>query len=105
MIIVYSTFPSRKKAEETAEKLVRKRLAACVNIFAVDSVYCWQSRIEKGKELSVFIKTEKAKFKQVEKFILKNHPDDTPCILEIPLARVSAKYLKWLKQSLLVNKA
>ena len=99
MIIIYSTFPSRKKAKEISQKLVEKKLAGCVNIFPVEAVYSWQGRIEKGKEFASLIKTKKDKFKQVKDFILSNHPDDTPCILEIPVSRVAEKYLSWLDKN------
>lgn len=97
MIIVYSTFPSRKKAKEIGEALVKKKLAGCVNIFAVDSIYSWQDKTEEGNEFVAVIKSKKENFKKIEKFILQNHGDSAPCVLEIPVARVSVKYLRWLK--------
>jgi len=99
MIIVYSTFPNRKKAKEVAEKLIEKKLAGCVNIFPIEAIYSWQGKTEGGREFAAVIKTKKEKFRQVEKLILENHPDDTPCILEVPVGRVAKKYLSWLDKS------
>jgi len=96
MIFVYSTFPNKKEAKEIGEKLVHKKLAACLNIFPIDSIYYWRGKIFKEKEFAAIIKTKKENFKKVEKFILENHSYDTPCILEIPVGRVNKKYLKWL---------
>jgi len=98
MIFVYSTFPNKKEAKEIGEKLVRKKLAACVNIFPIDSVYSWQRKIVKDKEFATIIKTKRGNFKKVEKFILENHSYTTPCILEIPIGRVTQKYLNWLNK-------
>ena len=100
MIFIYSTFPSRREAERIGESLVRKKLAGCVNIFPIDSVYVWKGKISKDKEVATIIKTEKKNFKKIESFILKNHSYDTPCIIEIPLSRVTKKYLSWLKKNL-----
>ena len=96
MIFIYSTLKNKKEAEQIGEGLVRKKLAACCNLFPIESIYSWRGKIVKDKEFAMFIKTKKENFKKVEKFILKNHSYDTPCILEIPITRVTAKYLKWL---------
>ncbi len=100
MIFVYSTFPSKKEAEETGEKLVREKLAACVNIFPIDSIYSWDKKIVKDKEFAVIIKTKKENFKKIEKFILEHHSCDVPCILEIPVSRATKDYLKWLNKNI-----
>lgn len=99
MIFVYSTFPSKKEAKEIGEGLVRKRLAACINIFPIESIYFWCGKIVKDKEFAAIIKTKRRNFKKVEKLILENHSYDTSCILEIPVSRVTKKYLKWLEKS------
>jgi len=98
MIFIYSTFPNKKTARGVGERLVRKKLAACCNIFPVTAVYSWQGKITQDKEFVMIIKTKKENFKKIEQFILKNHPDDTPCILEIPINRTTAKYLRWLNK-------
>lgn len=98
MVFVYSTFPDRKEARKIGEGLIRKKLAACLNIFPIEVIYPWKGKIVKGKEFAALIKTEKKNFKKVEKFILENHSYDTPCIIEIPTGRVTEKYLKWLKE-------
>lgn len=100
MIFVYSTFPSKKEAKEIGKKLVQKKLVACVNIFPIDSIYMWEGKIVKDKECVLIIKTKKGNFKKVEKFILTNHSYDTPCILEIPVERVTKKYLKWFNNKI-----
>lgn len=98
MIFIFSTFPSKKEAKKIGERLVRKKLAACLNIFPIESIYSWKGKIVKDKEFVAIVKTEKKNFKKVERFILENHSYDTPCIIEIPIARVTKKYLKWLKE-------
>lgn len=110
MIFIYSTFPTKKEAKEIGEKLIQKKLAACVNIFPIDSIYYWpssakasegkQKKIVKDKEFAVIIKTRKKNFKKVEKFILENHSYNTPCILEIPIGRVTKQYLNWLNKAI-----
>lgn len=100
MIFVYSIFPNKKKAKEMGRKLVRKKLAACVNIFLIDSIYSWKKKIIGDKEFAMIIKTKKKNFKKIEKFILENHSYEIPCILEIPISRVTKNYLKWFNKNI-----
>jgi periplasmic divalent cation tolerance protein len=100
MIFVYSTFSNKKETREIGEKLVKNKLAGCVNIFPIESIYSWQGKIAKDKEFAAVIKTRKKNFKKVEGFILKNHSADIPCIIEIPVGRASKEYLKWLRKTI-----
>lgn len=100
MIFIYSTFPSKKEAKKIGEELIRKKLAGCVNIFPIESIYTWKRKFVKDREFVVIIKTKKKNFKKIEKFILKNHSYDTPCIIEIPIGRVTKKYLNWLNKNI-----
>ncbi len=72
MIFIYSTFPSKNEAKKIGEGLVRKKLAACCNIFPIDSIYSWRGKVVKDKAFAAIIKTKKENFKKVEKFILEN---------------------------------
>ena len=98
MIFVYTTFPNKKEAQRIGERLVRKRLAACVNIFPIESIYYWGKKIIRDKEFVMIIKTKRENFKKIEKFILENHSYDTPCIVEISIGRVTPKYSDWLNK-------
>jgi len=100
MIIIYSTFSDKKEAEKIAEGLLREKLAACVNIFPIGSVYLEEGKIEKCEEAAVFIKTRKINFKKVEKFLSKNHSYDIPCVIGIPVRKTNGKYFQWVKKTL-----
>lgn len=100
MIFVYVTFPNKKEAEKMAKNLLMRKLAACLNIFPVESIYSWRGKTVKDKEFVAIIKTKKQNFRKIEKFILKNHSYNTPCILEIPVAKVTKKYQQWLNKNL-----
>lgn len=100
MIFIYTTWPKKALAKKVGERLVKKKLAACCNIFSIDSVYAWKGKIVKGKEFAMIIKTKKKNFKKVERLILKQHPDDIPCVLELNVSRVTPKYLRWLNQKI-----
>ena len=101
MIFVYSTFPNKTKANDLTKKLLAKKLIACANLFIIESMYPWQGKMVKGKEVAVFFKTEKRLVGQVEKFLLTYHPYKTPCVITIPISSVNKSYNQWLKLNLI----
>lgn len=96
LVFIYSTFPNKKEAQEIGLKLVQQKLVGCINIFPINSIYRWKNKIEKDREWVMLIKTKKQNFKKIEKFILERHSYEIPCIIEIPLGRITKKYTRWL---------
>ena len=58
-VIIVSTFPSKQSVTSIANRLVKKKLAACVNITKISSVYAWKGKIENQNEYLAFFKTTK----------------------------------------------
>jgi periplasmic divalent cation tolerance protein len=100
MIFIYSTFPNKEEAEKMAEELISQKLAACVNIFPINSVYLEDGKIEKSDEVAAIVKTRKINFKKAEKYIFQHHSYKIPCIVGIPIRKVSKKYFRWVKEIL-----
>lgn len=98
MIFVYITCKNKEEAKKIGLLLVKKRLAACCNLFPVESIYQWKGKIAGNREMVLIVKTLKKNFKKVEKEVKKLHSYKVPCILEIPIARGNARYLDWLKR-------
>lgn len=96
--IVYTTVPNKKEAVKISTALLEDKLAACVNIFPIDSIYLWEGKIQNCKELAMFIKTRKRLVGKVIKKVEKLHKYDIPCIISIPLEKGSKSFLKWLYQ-------
>lgn len=96
-IVVLITCPSGA-AEGLAEMLIEKRLAACVNVIEhLQSVYRWESRIQKDSEALLIIKTVTSRFKELERQTLAVHPYACPEIIALPIAAGHEKYLSWLR--------
>ena len=96
--IIYITTPDRSTAEHLAQELVKKRLAACVQIDGpIKSVYHWKGELEQDQEFRLSIKSLTDHYKTIESFILKHHPYDTPEIVSVPIEHVSSEYLEWIK--------
>ena len=98
MYVVLTAVPDRALANELADKLVRERLAACVQIMPqMTSVYYWQGDIQRDEEHLLLIKTTREKYAEVESLISSSHTYDTPEIAAIETADVSEKYRNWLE--------
>ena len=94
---VFSAVPNIKKARQLAGLLVSKRLAACVQILpGLESHYRWRGKKETSREVLLMIKTRAARYKKLEKTLLKNHPYEVPEIVCLPISRGSQSYLKWI---------
>jgi periplasmic divalent cation tolerance protein len=97
MFLVLTTTPDRALANTLADEIVRAKLAACVQILPqMTSVYYWSGDIQRDEEHLLLIKTSKEKFADLEALILENHTYDTPEIVGIESATVSARYRAWL---------
>jgi len=96
--LVLSTVPTQKKARELARALVQNRLAACVNIVpGLHSIFRWQGKIDKANESLLMIKTTKALFPALLKFLKKRHPYQVPEIISLPIQSGNQEYLRWLE--------
>jgi periplasmic divalent cation tolerance protein len=85
------------EANRLADMLVDKRLAACVQIMReMVSVYRWQGKVERQREVLLIAKTLSSKFAEVEREVVKLHSYETPEIVAFPLTAGSAPYLEWL---------
>ncbi|MDH5371122.1 MAG: divalent-cation tolerance protein CutA [Gammaproteobacteria bacterium] len=99
-IIVLSTCNSSEMASSLAENLVSNKLAACVNIVnGVESVYQWQDKLARDKEILLIIKTRKALFTKIKQMIQKLHDYELPEIIAVPVAAGEKNYLDWIKSA------
>ena len=98
-VIIVSTFPSKQSVTSIANKLVKKKLAACVNIINISSIYAWKGKIENQSEYLALFKTSKKNQPNLKKELQKLHPYDIPEIAEINVDSINQPYLKWLVDS------
>lgn len=99
-IAVFMTAPNGEEAARLAEMLVGRQLAACVQILPeMESVYRWQGKLERQREVLLIAKTVPSKFAALESEVRALHSYETPEIVAIPLSAGSAPYLAWLSAS------
>lgn len=96
--LVLTTVP-RKSARGFARRLVQRRLAACANVLPVESEYWWESSLREEEESLIVFKTTERKANELRTVLARDHPYETPEVLEIRPARVNRKYLSWVTRS------
>ncbi len=98
-VVVLVTAGSQKEAEKIARSLVKKGLAACVNIVpAVKSIFRWKGKIETGDELLLLAKTGESRVPELMDEVKALHSYDVPEIIAIPIVKGNKEYLKWVEE-------
>jgi len=98
--IVLSTAGSEQEAHKIAHILLKRRLAACVNILPqVQSIYRWKGEIESAQEWLLLIKTRADKFPGVRDAIVELHSYEVPECIVVAIEDGSPPYLQWLEKA------
>ncbi len=97
MIVVQTTTPTKDEAKNIAALLVKKQLAACVQIVKIDSIYVWEDQLCDDSEHLLLIKTKKVLFDQIQREIKENHSYDVPEIIACDISNGSKEYLQFIE--------
>lgn len=98
-VAIISTYPDKKSISKIANKLVKSKLVACVNITKISSVYLWEGKIENSDEFLALFKTTQKNKQSLKAEIKKTHPYEVPEIAELSVNDINKPYLKWLVDS------
>ncbi len=98
-IIIISTYPNKNSINKIANKLVKDKIIACVNITKISSIYSWQGKIKNTSEYLALFKTTQKNKKSLKEKIKATHPYKVPEIAEINITSINKSYLKWLVES------
>ena len=99
LLVVLCTVPDDTVARALADRLVSRRLAACVNILpGILSVYRWKGQIERESELLLLIKTRAARFVELRDALVEAHPYEIPEVIAMPVCDGYLPYLAWLQE-------
>ncbi|RLF66726.1 MAG: divalent-cation tolerance protein CutA [Thermoplasmata archaeon] len=100
-VVVITTCP-KGQGDKLKEKIVKRKLGACVSIFQVKSTYWWQDNITSDNEDMLIIKTLDEKLEALFGLFKEIHPYTVPEFIVIPV-KIVGPYLKWLKEVLTEN--
>ena len=91
----WTTCNNQDVAERLALDLIERKLAVCVQIESIRSVYRHGGELQNESELRLEIKFTEPHAKAVEAYILANHPYTIPEWITIKAEHVSEKYAAW----------
>ena len=96
-LVVYITTPDMQTGEEIAGALIERKLAACVNLIPVQSIYRWEGEVTRDAEVLLVVKTRADLFEaQLVPAVEELHPYQVPEIIALPIVRAAAGYLAWI---------
>ncbi|AAM05836.1 TPA: divalent-cation tolerance protein CutA [Methanosarcina acetivorans] len=93
--IVYITAGDMTNASEIARELVSRRLAACVSMFPIFSIYRWNEQVEEQNEIALLVKTDSSRLDEIIKAVKSLHTYDLPAI-EFWEIEGEQEYLDWV---------
>lgn len=99
LIAVVTTVAKREDALRLAHALVERKLAACAQISAIESVYSWKDEIQHEPELRVLFKTTDERYALVESTIRELHSYELPAIHAFALEHVYPAYAEWIAEN------
>jgi periplasmic divalent cation tolerance protein len=98
--LVLVTAASQTEAETIANMLIAEKLAACVSLMPIRSVYTWKGEVCRDEEWQLVIKTQLDAFPILEEKIRAIHSYETPEIIALPILAGSEPYLQWISSQL-----
>ena len=100
IVVILTTIDSAERAQAIAGALVERKLAACVQISEVESVYSWKGTVQKEREFRIMAKTLAGRYADAEAAIRELHTYELPAIYAVPVTEVFAPYADWIAENI-----
>jgi len=102
MVFIYTTCRDVEQAKDLGERIMKARVAACVNIWPIESIYWGNGELIKDKEAVLIIKTQEKKLAEIEEFLRKYHTYSTPFVAGVHIDRINIDYQNWANQQIVI---
>ncbi len=99
IVAILTTIDSAERAQGIASALFERKLAACVQISEVESVYSWQGTVQREREFRIMAKTLAGRYADAEAAIRELHTYELPAIYAVPVTEVFAPYADWVAEN------
>ena len=97
IILFYVPTPSQEDALRIGGEAIRQSLAACTNIFPIQSAYTWQGAVRDDTEYILVLKTTVAGRNTLQQWLESVHPYEVPCIASWQV-EVNPSYGQWVAE-------
>ena len=96
--VIMTTTDSKENADLMTQRLLEKKLVACVQSTTIQSAYHWQGEIIHSEEIRLEMKTKRSLFEKVQSEIKHLHAYDLPEIIMVPMTGANPLYLQWIEE-------
>ena len=98
VLLLITTESNKKLARRIAKLLLKKKLAACVSLKEINSIYEWRGKIEEVKEVEITIKSKPELKNALIVFLQRQISYDVPQIIYKKF-NSEKKYFNWVNKS------
>ena len=99
LLLLITTVPSQLLAEQIAKELIEVKLAACVSIKEIKSIYKWQSTLEENKEFELNIKSIPENLSELTLILKEKITYEVPEII-YKIFDSENSYFQWIEESI-----
>ncbi len=97
--ILVTTVDSKEKAQALARAALDEKLAACVQITPILSLYLWKGECCEEAEFRLDMKLMSDDYDALAALVRRLHSYETPEILRIDVTDADSAYAAWLRDS------
>ena len=99
ILIGWTTTQRQNEALALARGLIENRLAACTQVDGpISSTYRWKDAIETSEEWRVTVKFPQDRAREIEAWLMENHPYEEPQWIAVAADKVSDAYADWVER-------
>ena len=98
MRLVLTTCADQASADQLARHLLEQRLAACVSLLPVTSLYRWQGNLQREQEVQLVVKTSVDELPRLLAALTRHHSYEVPELVVLE-AEAAGSYGTWLRNA------
>lgn len=97
MILIYTTLNNREEAQKIGRKLLKLKLANCVNFFPITCIYNYKDKITEEAETVLIIKTKGKNYDKITK-VIKSFINYNNFIGQFEVEKINDDFCNWLNE-------
>ena len=99
LLLLITTAPNQKLAEQISKDLIERKLAACISIKEIKSIYRWLENIEENKEFELTIKSIPENLNELTLILQEKITYEVPEII-YKIFDSENSYFQWIEESI-----
>ena len=99
LLLLITTAPNQLLAEKISKELIERKLAACISIKEIKSIYRWKGNIEENKEFELTIKSIPENLNELTIILNEKITYEVPEII-YKIFDSENSYFQWIEESI-----